>query len=106
MHDLWLARFNEEILPIIIEKFKPSKVLFFGSRVSGAADEDSDIDIIIISKEFKCIPFVNRMAKILNLAQFPKHVDYLCYTPEEFDNVKDSSVVIENALENYIEAIL
>lgn len=106
MHDLWTERFNKEVLPIIVKEFHPSKVLFFGSRVYGNADEDSDIDVIIISEAFKDIPFVNRMGKVLNLARFPKHVDYLCYTPEEFNNVKDSSIVIEDALDNHIEAVL
>ena len=106
MSDLWIDRFSKDVLPLIVKEFKPEKVMFFGSRVSGGASEESDIDIIIISEAFKNIPFVKRMGKILQLIRFPKHVDYLCYTSEEFSNVKNNSVVIEDALENYLEAVL
>ena len=105
MNDLWIERFNKEVLPLIVTEFKPVKVMFFGSRVSGGASEDSDIDVIVISEDFIDIPFVKRMGMILKLARFPKHVDYLCYTPEEFSNVKNNSVVIEDALENHLEAV-
>ena len=106
MNDPWIERFTKEALPVIIKELKPSRILFFGSRVTGNATEDSDIDVIIISDYFKEIPFVIRMEKILKLTRFPKHVDYFCYTPEEFMNVKVSSTVIENVLENFMEAVI
>ena len=106
MHDKWIERFNKEVLPFIIRRLNPSRVLIFGSRVTGNVTEDSDIDVIIISDAFEEIPFVNRMVNVMKLAKFPKHVDYFCYTPEEFMKVKVSSSVIENALENFVEAIL
>ena len=37
---------------------------------------------------------------ILKRARFEKHVDYICYTPTEFENIKDKSSVIMEALEN------
>ncbi len=78
-------------------KFKPLKVVMFGSRITGRATEASDLDVIIVSKEFQEIPFVKRMGELLKAARFPKHVDYFCYTPEEFERVKDSSAIIEQA---------
>ena len=50
--------------------------------------------------------FFKKDGNDFKLTKFPKHVDYFCYTPEEFDNIKESSTVIENALENHIEVIL
>ena len=105
MNDMWLERFKKEVLPILIEQVKPSKVLLFGSRITENATEDSDIDVIVVSERFKTIPFLNRMEMILRLTRFPKHVDYICYTPEEFSNAKESSLIIENALEACVEAI-
>jgi len=46
------------------------------------------------------------MGKILKLAKFPKHIDCLCYTPEEFRKIKLSSSIIENVLENFVEVPL
>ena len=105
MHDQWIERFNKEVLPLIVKDLNPSKVLIFGSRVTGNITDDSDIDVIIISDAFKEIPFIKRMTRVMKLTRFPKHVDYLCYTPEEFMNVKASSSLLENALENFIELV-
>lgn len=46
------------------------------------------------------------MENMLKLVRFPKHVDYLCYTPEEFERIKDSSSIVEDALEECIEATI
>ena len=105
MHDVWIEKFKKEVLPVIMKDINPSRVLLFGSRITGNATEDSDIDVIIISETFNDIPFIDRMGHILKLKRFPKHVDYLCYTPEEFINIKDSSSIIEHALEHFEEAI-
>jgi predicted nucleotidyltransferase len=103
MSDIWVERFKKEALPRIFLKFRPVKVVLFGSRITGRATESSDLDIIIISNYFKEIPFVKRMGELLKAAKFPKHVDYFCYTPEEFDRIKESSAIIEQALEEGLE---
>ena len=106
MSDIWVERFKKEALPRIFPKFRPLKVVLFGSRITGGATENSDLDVIIISNYFKEIPFVKRMGEILKAARFPKHVDYFCYTPEEFDRIKESSAIIEQALEEGLEVNL
>ena len=78
----------------------------FGSRITGRATEASDLDVIIISQDFKKIPFVKRMGEILKAARFPKHVDYFCYTPDEFERIKGASAIIEQALREGIELAL
>ena len=99
MKDIWLQRFEEEVLPVLVSEFKPETVIVFGSRISGKAHEDSDIDVVITSEFFKDIPFIKRMPMILRTARFQKHVDYICYTPTEFDKIKDKSSIIMDALE-------
>ena len=103
VQDLWTERFRKDALPIISKKFKPLKVYIYGSRIKGTADEFSDIDVIIVSEAFRKIPFVKRMEQILNLTKFPKHVDYLCYTPEEFEKIQHTSSVIQDAMNTCLE---
>lgn len=103
MSDIWVERFQKEALPRIIPRFNPLRVVLFGSRITGRATEASDLDVIIISHDFKDIPFVKRMGEILKAARFRKHVDYFCYTPEEFERVKGASAIIEQALQEGIE---
>jgi len=101
--DKWLTRFKNEILPLLEMELKPEAIFVFGSRVTGNAREDSDIDVIIVAGFFKDIPFIKRMPLILRTARFEKHVDYICYTPEEFDSIKDKSSIIMDALENGVK---
>ena len=105
MNDIWIEKFNTEILPVLVKNYNPSKVLIFGSRAKGYVTENSDIDVIIVSNIFKDIPFIKRMGNIIKMARFPKHVDYLCYTPEEFENVKNTSSILDNALTNFVELV-
>jgi uncharacterized protein len=100
--DPWIKKYNSDILPIISKKIKPEKIYLIGSRVSGRAKKDSDIDIIVVSEYFHSIPFIDRMEKLLKLGRFEKHIDYLCYTPEEFEEIKNSSSIIQDAMQNYI----
>jgi predicted nucleotidyltransferase len=97
--DTWLQRFKKEVVPLLVREFQPEDVIVFGSQVTGNAHKDSDIDVVIIAESFKDIPFIRRMPAVLRKARFPKHVDYICYTPKEFDNIKDKSSIIMDALE-------
>ena len=98
--DTWLERFKREVLPKLIAEFKPEKILLFGSRIKGTADENSDIDVIVVSNAFANIPFIERMSLILKMIRFPKHIDFICYSPEEFARLKNKSSVLMDALEN------
>lgn len=105
--DVWIKRFQNEALPRIINGINgPVKVFVFGSRVTGRATEMSDIDVLIVSDFFQGVPFIRRMEMMLGIAKFEKHVDYLCYTPEEFKRIKASSSVIQGAVENCEELVL
>jgi len=95
--DRALDLFYTEAVPVIRRVFFPEKVLVFGSRVKGTALENSDIDVIIIADFFRDIPFVNRAALVMKSVPFNRHVDYLCYTPDEFERTKDRSLILRDA---------
>jgi len=96
--DTILNSFIETVVPEIRKYFNPSKILIFGSRVSGEATENSDIDVIIVSDFFRGIKFVKRMADVLRKIKFSRHIDFICYTPEEFEKIQESSTVVKAAL--------
>ena len=102
MNDYWLERFKKEALPKIIEEFHPKRIILFGSRIKGE-EEESDLDVIVVAETFKEIPFLKRMPMVVRKSKFPKHVDYICYFPEEFERMKKISSVVMDALENCIE---
>ena len=106
MTDIWITRFQKEALPLLKAEFKPEKVILFGSRVSGNAKRNSDIDVIIVSSYFEGMPFLKRMPAVIKKVPFPKHVDYICYTREEYESIRNESSVIMDALENSLELVL
>ncbi|MCM8784613.1 MAG: nucleotidyltransferase domain-containing protein [Candidatus Omnitrophica bacterium] len=72
-----------KILDILKTKYKPQKVILFGSAVRGEFEEGSDLDFFII-KQTK-LPRHRRpleIYKFLNDQNLP--IDFIIYTPEEF----------------------
>ncbi|NOX53094.1 MAG: nucleotidyltransferase domain-containing protein [Planctomycetes bacterium] len=101
----WIEKFVTDALPEIIRRYRPQKLILFGSRALGTANEDSDLDVIVVAERFEGIPFLRRMPMLLRQTTLEKHVDYLCYTPEEFDRVRTSSAIVAAALQEGIVLI-
>ena len=99
-NDYWLNRIRTEVMPVLQEKIGIEKVFLFGSRAKGGYQEDSDIDLIIISHKFENIPVLKRMTTVLKLLRFPKHLDILCYTPKEFEEIQKTSAIVRDAMIN------
>ncbi len=94
-----------------IEKFKEGlkndinieKIIFFGSRASGKPHKDSDIDLIIVSGDFRGKKFRYRAIGFYNHWNLDLPVDFLCYTPEEFNKLKKQISIVKDAVETGIE---
>ena len=69
MSDAWVERFKKEALPRIVREIKPAKVFLFGSRATGRAREESDLDVIVVSEHFEGVRFLKRMEMLLRLAR-------------------------------------
>ncbi len=85
------------------EKISIEKIIIFGSRARGDYLEDSDVDLIIISKDFRGIPFYERMDKLILLWDSPLDLEALCYTPEEFEKKKKEIGIVSEAVREGIE---
>jgi predicted nucleotidyltransferase len=78
------------------------KIIFFGSRASGKSHEYSDVDLIVVSKEFGGMKFRWRATKMYDYWNLDYPVDFLCYTPEEFDRMRKQATIVREAAENGI----
>ena len=94
-----LKRFQEACLPRLEALYHPQLVLAFGSRVRGDALDGSDLDLVIVSEAFRGLPFLKRAENVLAEIDPPFAVDFLCYTPEEFDTKRDELGIVSLALE-------
>ena len=81
-------------------------MILFGSRAGGVAREDSDLDILIVSRVFEGQRFIGRMGKLLAHLQFPVGIDALCYTPAEFRQKLETSSFIRQIVAEGVEVPL
>lgn len=88
-----------EFVKRVKEKFKPEKVLLFGSRARGEHLEESDHDILIVSEGFRAYEFKKRITEVYGLIDKPLNVEILCYTPEEFKRKSGELCIVKKAAE-------
>jgi predicted nucleotidyltransferase len=65
----------------LIEKYKPDKIILFGSSAWGK-DKINDIDLFIVKKD---VPYygADRITEIYRLMDIEVPVDFIVYKPEE-----------------------
>ena len=91
---------TEQEIDRIIEKYKkelkkykinPEKIILYGSYAKGNPREDSDIDLVVISRDFKNMNLRDRL-EILGLAagNVFEPIEALGYTPQEVKEKKET----------------
>jgi len=95
-------RLLEEHLQFLRAKFKPEKILLFGSRARGDHLEESDIDLLVVSGEFERIPFRERMVQAYGMWDKKEDLEQLCYTPKEFEAKKKEIGIVRQAVKDGI----
>lgn len=97
---------KEESIKIIKEfskklakAFSISKIIFFGSRARGEEEKFSDIDLIIVSDDFKDMDFFERVSKMYDYWTEEIPVDFLCYTKKEFNKLHKKVSIVKDALD-------
>ena len=68
----------------IIEKYKPEKIILFGSAARGDEGPDSDADFLVIKKKTPLYG-AERARKLSRMIKRSIPVDFLVYRPEEFE---------------------
>jgi len=68
----------------ILEKYKPEKVILFGSAAKGEMSADSDADFLIIKKDTPHYG-ADRIKELSRLINRNIPVDFLVYRPNEFE---------------------
>ena len=83
--------------------FPVAKMILFGSRAIGKTNKWSDVDLIVVSKKFYNLDFFQRGAKMYDYWNLNLPVDFLCYTPKEFDKLKKQITIVREATKQGIE---
>lgn len=91
-----LTRELNRMVQSIVQKYKPLRIIVFGSVASGTVDEWSDIDLVVVKETDK--PFYERLEEVAQIAQPNIAADILVYTPEEEEAMKDNLFFREEVL--------
>ncbi len=67
-----------------LKKYKPEKIILFGSHAWGKPNASSDVDILVVKKSKLSKRFRTTQAEEF-LGVLPYPVDVLVYTPEELE---------------------
>lgn len=84
---------------------KVEKAILFGSQATRRDTEDSDIDVMIVSKDFENKKSYKRSPQFYVLWDLPYDPDIICLTPEEFEKKKKQIGVVKTAVEEGIEIL-
>ncbi len=83
--------------------FGLEKVIIFGSAARKKMSRNSDIDLILVSKKFSRKSFVERPVGLRRIWHLRYPVDFLCYTPREFETERKKVSIVSEAVREGIE---
>jgi uncharacterized protein len=86
----------------ISKRYTLTKVILFGSQVTGKNRADSDVDLVIVSPNFKDVKFYKRPVDLYDDWKINYPVDFLCYTTEEFAEKSKQITIVREAVKNGI----
>ena len=72
----------KKITDQIVKKYKPEKIILFGSYAWGKPTEDSDVDLFIVKNTKK--RFGSRLFDVAKVIDSEMGTDALVYTPKEW----------------------
>ena len=86
--------------------YRVEKVYLYGSYARGDWLKTSDIDIIIVSRDFEKTPFTKRLDiinKIIWEEKIEPYIEALPYTPQELEEKLKKSIVVRDASKYWIQ---
>ncbi len=95
-------------LKILSNHIEIQEAYVFGSYVKGTWLRDSDIDLIIVSKDFENLKFIERLDLIYRLQwkhRIKPFIEAIPLTPEEFKVKKNKSAVLRDAKKYWIKIL-
>jgi predicted nucleotidyltransferase len=87
------------------KRYRLQRLILFGSRAEGRADEWSDYDFVVVSPDFEGVPFLKRLPDLYELWDVPVGIDILCYTPSEFEQLVSQASLVHEAAATGVRVI-
>ena len=81
----------DRITKILVQNYKPQRVILFGSAARGDDKPESDLDILVIKNTNK--NYYDRVFEAMKHVNTDKSVDMIVFTPEEFEKAQNEKRV-------------
>ena len=98
-----LVRRLKNFKELVNNEIPIQKILLFGSFARGKTHKWSDVDLIIVSSKFYGEKTYKRARRLYDYWNLNYPVDFLCYTPEEFNKLKKQVTIVREAVNKGIE---
>ncbi len=79
------------------------KMMLFGSFAKGTPHQWSDVDLLLVSPAFRKKKFHQRLRGLNDYWTLSKPVDFLCYSPEEFDKLRKSISLVKTIVKEGVD---
>lgn len=83
--------------------FKLERAILFGSRAKGDYFLHSDVDLLLVSRDFEGLRFTDRMSRMYDYWSYEYPLEVLCYTPPEFEKKKKQIGIVRHAVKEGIQ---
>ncbi len=83
-------------------KIRVEKVVLFGSRARDDWVDDSDVDVMIISRDWSGIPFSRRLELLYRMWDYRYDATILAYTPDELEDLARRFAHVREILEHAV----
>ena len=78
------------------------EVILFGSRARADGNEESDIDLLIVSDNFEGMSYFKRAYMMYKYWKARIPIDFMCYTSKEFNALKERVSIVQVAVKEGI----
>ena len=86
-------------------KLPIEKMILFGSRARGEFRVHSDVDLLIVSPEFKGVKSYKRPLSFYEDWHIDLPFEFICLTPEEFKEKSQQITIVREAVKEGIEIL-
>ena len=106
-----MGKANPEMIPALREfrkrvakKYGIERMILFGSQVSGKKRRGSDVDLLIVARRKEKLRLMSELYHEWHSVQKMNYpVDFVCYTPEEFERLRKQVSLVRDAVAEGLE---
>jgi len=81
----------DRITKILVQNYKPQRVILFGSAARGDDRPGSDLDILVVKNTNK--QYYDRVFEAMKYVKTDKSLNMIIFTPEEFEKAQNEKRV-------------